>query len=185
MGRKNIYLMQQLCRWGSCQMREMARHGTAWNGMVWYGETITGQEHNTHSGKEAYTLSIKTPLHAPLRPQCNHFAIVCAWTFSLHFAAASTITTAATRNRNKNNKLLALSWHIDNKLIIPRFVSPHHPLPITHYTLPITHHPYAPLAQCTLECCENELGFSYFFSSLSTLCFCEWKGWCIYAPNQW
>lgn len=115
----------------------MARHGTAWNGMVWYGETITGQEHNTHSGKEAHTLSIKTPLHAPLRPQCNHFAIVCAWTFSLHFAAASTITTAATRNRNKNNKLLALSWHIDNKLIIPRFVSLHLPLPITHHTSPI------------------------------------------------
>jgi len=37
MGRKNIYLMQQLCRWGSCQMRGngTARHGMEWNGVVW------------------------------------------------------------------------------------------------------------------------------------------------------
>lgn len=50
---------------------------------------------------------------------------------------------------NNIHKLLALSCHIDNMLIIQYFVSPHYP--------------YAPCAQCTLECVGNELGFGFIF----------------------
>jgi len=117
---------------------------------------MTGQEHSTDSGKEAQThfICIVPPIPFDIallvHPLCNCLCM----NFKLTHCSNSRNHNSYgnMKSRNKNNKLLALSWHIDNKLIIPCFLRPHHS--------------YAPFSQCTLECVENELGFSYFFYRL-------------------
>jgi len=125
---------------------------------------MTGQEHSTDSGKEAQThfICIVPPIPFDIallvHPLCNCLCM----NFKLTHCSNSRNHNSYgnMKSRNKNNKFLALSWHIDNKLIIPCFLRPHHS--------------YAPFSQCTLECVENELGFSYpvFFQIREMLDLC-------------